>query len=137
MPGESLVHKLAKNASRPMRFQYSVIVNIWLIDQYLTLIFGMQINMNEKKNKAQQQVFWKNSHLVKWAILGPKIVRPHNSGTTRRIFLTFCSMKGADKQMGIILIFQKKMGQMDYLGPKMVHPHNPGSTVRIVLNFAQ
>ena len=53
--------------------------------------------MNEKKNKAQQQVFWKNSHLVKWAILGPKIVRPHNSGTIRRIFLTFCSMKGTDK----------------------------------------
>ena len=32
---------VAKNCSRPMRFQYSLIVNILLIDKYLTLIFGM------------------------------------------------------------------------------------------------
>ena len=32
---------IAKNCSRPMRFQYSLIVNILLIDKYLTLIFGM------------------------------------------------------------------------------------------------
>ena len=31
---------IAKNGSRPMRFQYSLIVNISLIDEYLTLIFG-------------------------------------------------------------------------------------------------
>ena len=31
----------AKNVSRPMRFQYSLIVNISLIDQYLTLILGI------------------------------------------------------------------------------------------------
>ena len=39
---------IAKNGSRPMRFQYSLIVNISLIDEYLSLIFGMQIGMNEK-----------------------------------------------------------------------------------------
>ena len=32
---------IAKNCSWPMRFQYSLIVNISLIDKYLTLIFGM------------------------------------------------------------------------------------------------
>ena len=32
---------IPKNCSRPIRFQYSLIVNISLIDEYLTLIFGM------------------------------------------------------------------------------------------------
>ena len=30
------------------------------------------------------------------AILGPKIVHPHNSGFAGRIFLRFCTMKGAN-----------------------------------------
>ena len=41
----------AKNYSCPMKFLYSLIVNISLIDKYLTLIFGMWIGMNEG-NKA-------------------------------------------------------------------------------------
>ena len=32
---------IAKNFSWPTRFQYSLIVNIPLTDEYLTLIFGM------------------------------------------------------------------------------------------------
>ena len=32
---------IAKNCSRPMRFQYPLIVDISLIDKYLNLIFGM------------------------------------------------------------------------------------------------
>ena len=32
---------IAKNGSQPVRFQHSLIVNISLIDKYLTLIFGM------------------------------------------------------------------------------------------------
>ena len=32
---------MAKNGSQPMRVQYPLIVNISLIDLYLTLIFGM------------------------------------------------------------------------------------------------
>ena len=31
---------VAKNGSWPVRFQYSLIVNMSLIDEYLTLIFG-------------------------------------------------------------------------------------------------
>ena len=51
----------------------------------------------------------KNSHLGKWAILGLKTVHPHNSGSAGRIFLKFCTMKGANRQMRLILIiFEKK-----------------------------
>ena len=32
---------IAKNGSRPSRFEYSLIVNTSLIDQYLTLVFSM------------------------------------------------------------------------------------------------
>ena len=38
-----------------------------------------------KKNKAHQQIFGKN-YLGKWAILGQKIVYPHKSGSTGKIF---------------------------------------------------
>ena len=37
-PGSQII---AKNRFRPMSFQYSLVVNISLIDEYLTLIFGM------------------------------------------------------------------------------------------------
>ena len=42
---------IPKKVSQPMRFQDSLIVNISLIDQYLTFIFDMLIGMNER-NKA-------------------------------------------------------------------------------------
>ena len=32
----------------------------------------------------------------KWAILGPKMAHPHNSGSAVRIFLKFCRMKNWD-----------------------------------------
>ena len=45
-----------------------------------------------------------------WTILGPKMAQPHNSGSTGRIFLKFCTMKGADRYMRIILVIvQKKL----------------------------
>ena len=40
----------------------------------------------------------------KWAILGPKIVHPHKSGSAERIFLKFCTMKGAKRQMRMMLV---------------------------------
>ena len=46
----------------------------------------------------------------KWAILEPKIVHPHNSGSTLWIFKIFCTMKGSQRYMNIILIvFLKKI----------------------------
>ena len=36
----------------------------------------------------------KNYQLGKWAILGPKIVHPYNSGSAVRIFLNFADWKG-------------------------------------------
>ena len=32
-----------------------------------------------------------------WAILGPKIAHPRNSGSAGRIFFKFCTMKGANR----------------------------------------
>ena len=63
----------------------------------------------------------KKIHLGKWAILGPKIVHPHNFGSTGRNLLKFYTMKGANRKMRMILrIFPKKncLGQMDHFGPK-------------------
>ena len=37
-----------KNCSWSMRFRYSLIVNISLIDKYLTVILGMWMGMNER-----------------------------------------------------------------------------------------
>ena len=45
-PGSQVI---AKNGSQPMSFQYSLIVNISLIDEYLTLIFGILIGLNERE----------------------------------------------------------------------------------------
>ena len=43
-------------------------------------------------------------------VLDPKIAYPHNSGSDGRIFLKFCTMKGANRKMRMILIiFQKKL----------------------------
>ena len=39
----------------------------------------------------------KNSHLGKLAILGTKMAHPHNSASVVRIFLKFCTMKGANR----------------------------------------
>ena len=62
------------------------------------------------------------SHLWKWAILGPKIAHPLNSGSAGRSFFKFCKMKWTNRQMKmIIIIFSKKkncLGQMDHFRPK-------------------
>ena len=83
----------------------------------------------------------KNSHLGEWAILGPKIAHPHNSGSAGRIFFKIWAMKEGKRKMRVILkIFKKKKknwGKWTVLGPKMVYPHNSGSAVRMFLNFAQ
>ena len=41
IPLYKLIKVITKNVSQLMRFQYSLIINISLIDSYLTLIFGM------------------------------------------------------------------------------------------------
>ena len=85
----------------------------------------------------------KNYHLGRWAILGPKLVHPHYSGSAGRIFQKY-KMKGANRYMRIIrmrimrttlIIFLKNnlfgVNKWTILGPKMAHCHNSGSTVRI------
>ena len=41
------------------------------------------------KGTSLLTVFLKKSHLGKWAILGPKMVHPHNLGSALRIFKNF------------------------------------------------
>ena len=57
------------------------------------------------------------------AILGLKMVRPHNFGSTLKIFLKFCTMEGAKRYTEIILmVFLKKKkkisGQMGHFRSK-------------------
>ena len=54
--GKSSSQVKDKNGSRPMRFQYGLIISISPIDYRPTLIFGMYIGMN-KRNEAHEQVF--------------------------------------------------------------------------------
>ena len=45
-----------------------------------------------------------------WPILSPKMGRPQNSGSAVRIALQFCTMKGAKREMEIILmVFLEKL----------------------------
>ena len=69
---------------------------------------------------------------------GPKFVHPYSSGSAGRIFLKFCTMKGANRLMKItLIIFQKNnWGKWTILGQKILHPHNSGSAVRIFLTTA-
>ena len=60
--GKSGFKVIAKNGSRPVRFQYSLIVN-------------------DSNNFSKKKIVWD-----KWTILGPKMVHPHNSGSAGRIF---------------------------------------------------
>ena len=64
-----------------------------------------------KETRLINRLSEKNSDFGKWAILGPKTAHPHNSGSARRIFLKFYTMKRANK------IFVQ--GKRTILGPKM------------------
>ena len=69
----------------------------------------------------------------KWAILDPKMVHPHNSGSAVIIVLKFCTKKGTNRWMKMMLTFFWKNflgGKWTILSPKMLHPYNCGSVVR-------
>ena len=83
----------------------------------------------------------KNSHLGKWAILGPKMVHPHNSGSAVRIFLKSCTMKESNSKMKMILIIfsQKKFvwGKGTIFGPKWCILITQDLPQEFFLNFVQ
>ena len=57
----------------------------------------------------------------KWAILGMKMVCPHNSGSAVRIVLQFCTMKWVKRDMEINGFSEEKksyLGQFGIFGPK-------------------
>ena len=51
----------------------------------------------------------------KWTILCPKMAHPENSGSALRILFQFCRMKGSNRYMKILLLFEKKihLGQFE------------------------
>ena len=59
----------------------------------------------------------KNNFVIdKWAILGPKMTHPQNSGSALRIFFKFCRTKEANRYIKILLVvFREKnyLGQFD------------------------
>ena len=50
-----------------------------------------------KETKPIKRFSEKNSHLGKWAVFGPTIAHPHNSGSAERIFLRFCTMEWTNR----------------------------------------
>ena len=85
--------------------------------------------------------FPKKSCLRQMSHLRPKVERPHNSGSAARIVLQCCIMKGANRDIEVILmVFLKKknnLGQFGHFGPKMVRSHNFESASGFFSNFAQ
>ena len=74
-----------------------------------------------------------NLILDKWAILDLKMVRPDNSESILRMFLKFCTVKGAKRHMDLHKRFCKK----DFIEvewfivvSEMLHPQNCGSALK-------
>ena len=85
---------MSKNA---FGFQISVFFNRQHLVNRLTYDSEHVIDMNER-DKVWEWVFWKkNVFRGKWVILGLKMARPYNFGYAPRIFLKFCTMKGAKR----------------------------------------
>ena len=121
----------------------------WLLTNEISVFFNYQYFTNRlisdfgdvdrhgwKKQGLLTGFLKKNSHLGKWAILGPKIL-----DLLKEFFLKFCPVKRANNIKGMritLIIFQKKFvwDKWTILGPKIVHSHNSGSSVRTFLNFA-
>ena len=61
---------IAKNCSRSLRFQYSLIVNISIIDKYLTLIFGMYERKKETRKAWMKETRFINRFSEKKFIWG-------------------------------------------------------------------
>ena len=90
-----------KSAQEPIRFQYSLIVNISLMDWHLNLV---HINRHERKQQVLLMDFLKKILFQgKQAILGLKMMHSHNFELMQRVFLTFCVMKEVERQVKIIL----------------------------------
>ena len=84
--------------------------------------------------------FPKNSFFEKMGHLGPRMAHTHNSGSTVRIALQFCTMKGAkrDKEINLMVFLKKILFRAIWsFWPKMVRSYNFGSDLRTFLNIAQ
>ena len=78
---------------------------------------AVRIVLKILNNENCQQVDERNDNYLykkkfvqgKWAVLGPKMGYPRNSGLALRIFLNFYRMKGANRYMKIlVVVFHEK-----------------------------
>ena len=74
----------------------------------------------------------------KWATLSTRMVHARNSGSTLRMVLKFCTVKGAKRHMNIFMVPPPKnlvdhfgQGKWAILGPRLMHPRNSGSALKI------
>ena len=92
-----------------------------------------EIKYNERSQGVHENYingFFEKNILSKWAILGSKMVRLHNSRSTLRIlfffFFEFSTIKGNKRFMKFkLMVFPKNiwLGQIDHFGPKILeHP---------------
>ena len=118
-------------------FQYSLIVNISLMDWHLILFFFFL--HADRHDWTQHGLSEKNIFWSKRAILTLKMARPHNFGSILRIFLKFCTVKRVQEvHKNYINGFSEKIliwGKWAILGSKMARRLNPGSILRIFLKF--
>ena len=86
---------IAENRSRTMRVSFN---RQYFINSLISDFDFWHIDKHEWKEQGFLTGFLqKNSHLGKWAILGPKMVHHNNSGSALRMILKFCIMKGTNK----------------------------------------
>ena len=77
------------------------------------ILFNFSQSKRSRGTLTLHQWFYqKNKILIqrKWAILGPNMMHSHKFGSTLKMFLKFCTMKGVKRYMKIsVMVFQKKL----------------------------
>ena len=96
----------------------------WLLANEISVFFNRQyftnrlisdfdfwhVDRHKWKKQGSLRVFLKTFSFVEMGHFGPKNVHPHNSGSTGRMFLKFCTMKVANRYMRMtLIIFKKKL----------------------------
>ena len=84
-----MVHQHSAKTACLGKIWFSSYSQKWLSANEISVLFNRQYFTNRLISNfdfGHVTGFLKNSHLGKWAILGPKIAHPHNSGSAGRIF---------------------------------------------------
>ena len=126
-----------QKSSLPIRFKYSLIVNISLMDW--CLIF-LHVDRHEWTQQCLLIAFPKKVLLWgKHVILGLQMARSQNFGSgVRIVFEILPNERDQEIHENFFNGFSEKIliwGKWVILGPKMACPYNPGFTLRLFLKF--